>query len=190
LLVEPGFPNAWTLGGEGLVITTERVEGGRKSVAIATAGLAGGPMPTPEPSRYDRYAPTLSPDGRHLAFVSLETGRPEVFVGRPDASAARQASVGGGTSPVWARDGRQLFYRSRDDLMAVAVGTGAGPSLSAPRRLFGGRFVEPARPDWPRNYDVAPDGRFLMVRQTYTPAVREVVVALGWRGQTLIGPAQ
>jgi Tol biopolymer transport system component len=187
LILEPGFPNAWTPDAEGLVVTTERFEGGRKSVAIAMAGIGGGPMPPIEGSRYDRYGPTLSPDGRHLAFVSLEAGQPEVFVGRRDAAAARQASVGGGTSPVWERDGRQLFYRNRDAVMSVAVGADVGPSLSPPRRLFGGQFVEPARPDWPRNYDVAPDGRFLMIRQTYTPAVSELVVVLGWRGQSLIG---
>jgi Tol biopolymer transport system component len=188
LLVEHGFPNAWTPGGEGLVVTTERFEGGRKTVGISMAGVAGARPPALEASRFDRYAATLSPDGRRLAFVSLETGQPEVFVARADASAPRQVSVGGGTSPVWARDGRQLFYRNRDAMMAVAIGTGTPPPLSPPRQLFRGRFVEPARPDWPRNYDVAADGRFLMIRQTYSPAVPELVVVLGWRGQSLIGP--
>jgi hypothetical protein len=121
-----------------------------------------------------------------MAFVSLETGRSEIFVGSPDASDARQASVGGGTSPVWARDGRALYYRNGDAVMSVAVGGGQRPLLAQPRLLFRGRFEEPARPDWPRNYDVARDGRFLMIRQTYTPTLPELVVVLGWRGQPLL----
>jgi hypothetical protein len=54
-----------------------------------------------------------------------------------------------------------------------------------PRELFKGHFEEPGRPDWPRNYDVAPDGRFLMIRQTYMPAPRTIVIVLNWRGGAL-----
>ena len=185
LVADSSFPNAWTPDGKELIVTTERFEGGRKVVALARASLDGGLLPGLETSRFDRYGAARSPDGRHLAFVSQETGHAEVFVASPDASDARQASVGGGTSPVWARDGRQLFYRNGDAVMSVAVGNGARPPLSPPRLLFRGQFEEPARPDWPRNYDVAPDGRFLMIRQTYTPIIRELVVVLGWPGQTL-----
>jgi serine/threonine protein kinase/Tol biopolymer transport system component len=181
------FPDGWTPAGSGVAVTTQQYDDDRRpTFALGVVPADGGQASGIEPSRYDRYASTFSSDGRHLAFVSLETGQPEVFVARPDGSEARQASVGGGTSPVWARDGRQLYYRRRDDVMAVAVGAGAPAPLSSPRRLFSGRFIEPARPDWPRNYDVAPDGRFLMVRETYVPTVRELVVVLGWRGQTLI----
>jgi serine/threonine-protein kinase len=179
------FADDWNPVADEVIVTTRLTTGGRDRTDLFAAPPSGG---TPRPlgtSRYDRYASTLSGD-RHIAFVSLETGRPEVFVGSEDTSDARQASVLGGTSPVWSRDGRQLFYRNRDAVMAVAVGTGPRPSLSTPRMLFRGPFEEPARFDWPRNYDVAPDGRFLMIRQTYTPLPRELVVVLGWQGQPLI----
>jgi Tol biopolymer transport system component len=186
-LADSGFASGWSAAGRGVLVTTERYDGKRPSLELMLAGLDGGRLSRLDVSRYDRYGATPSPDGRHLAFVSLETGRPEVFVARPDAAGARQASVGGGTSPVWARDGRQLFYRAGDDVVSVAIGADPVPSLAPPRRLFSGRFEEPARPDWPRNYDVAPDGRFLMIRQTYTPSPRELVAVVGWSGQSLIG---
>jgi serine/threonine-protein kinase len=185
LVAGSSFPNAWTTAGDGLIVTVNAELGARSVTGLARVPLTGGKPVGLEPSRFGRYAALLSPDGGHLAFVSLETGRPEVFVARPDSSNARQASVGGGTSPVWARDGRQLFYSSGDAVMAVVVGSGDRPALSAPRLLFRGRYEEPARPDWPRNYDVAPDGRFLMIRPTYSPTVRELIVVLGWRGQRL-----
>jgi serine/threonine-protein kinase len=186
LVAGSSFPNAWQSGGDVLIVTTDQMPSGRRAAALGRVPVAGGTPVALESSRFERYAATLSPDGRHLAFVSHETGQAEIFVGRPDSSNARQASVGGGTSPVWSRDGKQLFYRSADAVMSVAAGSAERPVLSAPRVLFRGRFEEPGRPDWPRNYDVAPDGRFLMVRPTYSPIVRELIVVLGWQGQSLI----
>jgi serine/threonine-protein kinase len=186
LVASASFPNAWSTAGDWLIVTTSQALGGRAASGLARVPRSGGTSVGFGASRFDRYAATLSPDGGHLAFVSVETGRAEVFVARPDASNPQQASVGGGTSPVWARDGRQLFYRSGDAVMSVAVEVAGRLATSAPRLLFRGRFEEPARPDWPRNYDVAPDGRFLMIRPTYAPVVRELIVVLGWQGQSLI----
>jgi serine/threonine-protein kinase len=184
-VIGSSFADGWSSGADELIVTSRLTAGGRDRTDLFAVAPSGG---TPRPlgmSRYDRYASTLSKD-RHMAFVSLETGRAEVFVGSDETSDAQQASVGGGSSPVWSRDGRQLFYRNGDAVMSVAVGSGPRPSLSTPRLLFRGQFEEPARPDWSRNYDVAPDGRFLMIRQTYTPLPRELVVVLGWQGQPLI----
>jgi Tol biopolymer transport system component/tRNA A-37 threonylcarbamoyl transferase component Bud32 len=184
-IVASSFADSWSSVADEVIVTTRLTTGGRDRTDLFAIAPSGG---TPRPlgaSRYDRYASTLSASD-HIAFVSLETGSPEVFVGVHDTSDARQASVGGGTSPVWSRDGRQLFYRNGDAVMSVAVGPGPRPSTSTPKLLFRGQFEEPARPDWSRNYDVAPDGRFLMIRQTYTPLPRELVVVLGWRGQPLI----
>jgi Tol biopolymer transport system component len=181
------FPNAWTRDGSAVLATkAERLDRPR----IQLIPIGGRPdARTVAESRFDRYAATLSPDGRRLAFVSLETGRAEVFVASwPQANDGRQVSVGGGTSPVWARDGRTVFYRSGDGLFGINVDL-AG-RLSTPRLLFRGRFDEPARPDWPRNYDVAPDGRFLMIRQTYAPVLRDVVLVLNWRGEELSAAPQ
>jgi serine/threonine-protein kinase len=182
LLGENLFPSGWTT--EGAVIASkEEPAVGQTQIRIITD--RGALTPIAE-SRFDRFGATLSPDGRHLAFVSTETGEPEVFVSPwPTPVGAQQASLNGGTSPVWARDSRTLYYRKADGLFAVAVGPPPAHRLSSPRLLFRGTYHEPGRPDWPRNYDVARDGRFLMIRETSTPALRDVVVVFNWRGDRL-----
>jgi Tol biopolymer transport system component len=179
------FPNAWTADGASLVITEEDQSTGRELIRLLSTTVDRLDLQPIAPSPFGRYGAALSTDGSRVAFVSLETGRAEVFVSSwPDTRNAKQASIGGGTSPVWARNGRTLFYRSGDGVFAVDVGASPLVSRSPPRVLFRGRFEEPARPDWPRNYDVAPDGRFLMIRQTYTPVLRDVVVILNWKETT------
>jgi Tol biopolymer transport system component len=118
---------------------------------------------------FDESEIALSPDGRWLAYVSDETGRPELFVRPfPDVGSARyQLSVNGGVAPLWARDGRELFFLDGNrNMVAVAVPPGAEFRPGAPRSLF--RLDEdiypPAR-DYYTPYDIAPDGRrFIMAR--------------------------
>lgn len=116
-------------------------------------------------STYEEGAPRFSPDGRWLAYVSNESGRHEVYLRLLAGSSGRQpVSNGGGTEPVWARDGRELFYREGDRMMAVRL-TGSGADLQAgrPQALFEGRFAKGSIDA--ANYDVTPDGqRFLMVQ--------------------------
>ena len=112
-------------------------------------------------------APRLSPDGRWLAYHAFETGRLEVYL-QPssDATPGRRqiVSVGGGRAPVWSPDGTELFFRSTDGrkMMAVSVSENGDLEISEPRLLFERRYdVEPG---FHLNYDVAPDGRFVMVK--------------------------
>ena len=65
----------------------------------------------------------LSPDGRWLAYVSNASGRDEVYVvSFPDPTGSGRISVseGGGAEPAWARNGRELVYRSLDDFLVSA----------------------------------------------------------------------
>jgi len=115
----------------------------------------------------------VSPDGRFVAYESLESTVPQVFVQTfPDVSGGRwQISTNGGTKPVWAASGRELFYVSGEgttvDLNAVPVTLGAGPKATfvagAPVKLFGiSRNSLTVRG---RSYDVARDGkRFLVIK--------------------------
>ena len=116
-------------------------------------------------STFEEGAPRFSPDGRWLAYVSSESRRHEVYIRLLAGSSGRQqVSNDGGTEPVWARDGRELFYREGDKMMAVRV-TGSGANLQAaqPLTLFDGRFAKGSIDA--ANYDVTPDGqRFLMVQ--------------------------
>jgi len=133
-------------------------------------------------SRYDTFAMTLSPDGQWLAYVSLESGSPEVYVRPfPDVDSARFViSVGGGQEPVWSRDGRELFFRSpRGEMYTVPVATGRAFTHGVPTLLFTG--IGLALQDYHRSYDVHPDGkRFLMVASSGGQA-RSLNVVFNWR---------
>jgi serine/threonine-protein kinase len=125
----------------------------------------------------------FSPNGRWLAYMSNETGRDEVYVQPFSVSGSggtKQISVGGGTEPLWASDGRDLFYRNGDKMMAVAIEPEPELSVGTPRLLFEGRFLP--GPVWARrNYDISPDGqRFLMIQREKDLMPTELIVVLNW----------
>ncbi len=114
-------------------------------------------------SPFSEIHPHLSPDGVWMAYVSDESGRNEVYVQKFLVPSAKwQVSSRGGSMPRWSRDGRQIFYYSADGkLMAASVRPGATFSVDAPRILFAVRMRTHASVT--RNqYDVSPDGRFLI----------------------------
>ena len=84
----------------------------------------------------------FSPDGRWIAYQSNESGRLEIYV-RPfrGAGGKWQVSEGGGGYPRWAGDGRQLFFRGEEGVMAVPI-TVSGDSLEVgrARRVLQGNF--------------------------------------------------
>jgi serine/threonine-protein kinase len=129
----------------------------------------------------DEYSPTLSADGRWLAYVSEESGRAEVYVRPfPDTDAAVwQVSRDGGRVPVWARNGRQLFYENtRLELVALTIKAGESFAWDPPQVLFNVSTYQ--RNPWHPLYDVSPDGeKFLMARNVGT-AGGEVVLILNW----------
>jgi serine/threonine-protein kinase len=113
---------------------------------------------------YTTTQATLSPDGRWLAFVSNATGEREVYVTPfPGGGSTRLVSRDGGTEPRWAHSGRELFYKSRNQLMVVPVTPGPALATGVPRALFPVTGFHAARNR--QEYDVAPDDqRFLMIQ--------------------------
>ncbi len=146
-----------------LVRTTGSAEGQGDILAMRTG--RGDSLQAVLASAGAETNPTLSPDGKWLAYVSTSSGRREVYVQSfPDlAGGVRQVSSEGGVEPRWSRDGRQLFYRgiNRQEMMAVTVKTTPTFRAGTPRTLFQAQAASGL--DYPR-YDVSPDGkRFLMV---------------------------
>ncbi|MDR3722704.1 MAG: protein kinase [Candidatus Acidoferrales bacterium] len=91
---------------------------------------------------FNESAPEFSPDGRWLAYVSDESGRFEIYVQPyPGPGGKWQISTDGGTEPVWNRNGRELFYRSGDKMMAAAVATQPSFFAGKPRMLFEGAVL-------------------------------------------------
>jgi serine/threonine-protein kinase len=131
---------------------------------------------------FDEYSPTWSPDGRWLAYVSTESGRPEVFVQPyPGPGAKRQVSVDGGVAPVWGRDTREIFYRNGDRVMVVPFAAGSDFTPAPARVLFEGSFEEYGLPHWGRNYDVARGSqRFVMITGSNEPPATRICVVVNW----------
>jgi len=123
---------------------------------------------------------SLSPDGGWLAYTSDQSGRMEVWVRPyPGAGVPVRVSTNGGTEPVWSRGGHELYYLEGQRLMAVAVSTGWTLGFKPPAWLFDSRYRIFGQP-W--SYDVAADGRFLMIKPTTeVQPLPQVVVVLNWR---------
>jgi serine/threonine-protein kinase len=130
---------------------------------------------------FNERSPMFSPNGRYIAHVAFESGKFEIYVRPfPGPGAKTQISTEGGTEPVWSRDGKKLFYRQGDKLMAVDVHTEPTFTAGVPRKLFEGHY-EPTQTG-NSGYDVSPDGtRFLMV-QSPAPeqAPTQINVVLNW----------
>lgn len=113
--------------------------------------------------------PSLSRDGKYLAYTSNESGKLEVFATRfPSGEGRWQLSSGGGSRPRWSEQGDEVFYVEDDKLMAVSIETQAGFRVGTPTQLFEERLVQ-AVPFRFSGYDVTPDGqRFAIVRNAGT----------------------
>ena len=132
-------------------------------------------------------AATISPDGRWLAYASNDTNRFEVYVQAfPNLGGKSQISIDGGAEPVWAKSGRELFYRNGDKMMVVTIGA-KGDSLDAgaPKLLFEGRFAVSTLSGGDAWYDVSPDGqRFLMMKTEDAPnSATSIVVVQDWMSE-------
>jgi len=114
---------------------------------------------------FNRGNAEVSPDGRWMVYRSDQSGQMEIFVQPfPGPGPTVPVSIGGGTSVTWSADGTELIYRLDDRMMAVPFNVQEGrPVVGQPIELFRGPYVE-AVVGGPREYHVAPDGRFLMLK--------------------------
>jgi eukaryotic-like serine/threonine-protein kinase len=130
---------------------------------------------------FNESAPRFSPDGHWLAYISDESGRYEIYVQPyPGPGGKWQISTEGGAEPAWNPNGRELFYRNGDRMMAVDIVTKPGFAAGKPRVLFQGQY-EPSPGSNP-NYDVSSDGqRFLMLKQVeQEQSATQINVVLNW----------
>jgi serine/threonine-protein kinase len=175
----PGSPESWSAGGN-LLAYTVNGRGTRSDVWVRAMGGASPPAAFLA-TEFNESDPAISPDGRWIAYVSNETGTVEVFVRPyPDTGTAWQISTGGGGSPLWSRDGRELFFVAGTRMMAVPIETRPTFRAGTPVALFDGGFSIRTS----RTFDVAPDGRFVAVRTASGGiAGQELRVLLGWESE-------
>jgi hypothetical protein len=174
--LERGQPQSWAAGGNLLVYT---VTGRGTGADIWTCAMDAAPKPALYlATTFDEQDPAVSPDGRWIAYATNESGTQEVFVRPyPATGDAWQISIGGGGSPLWSRDGRELYFTSGTKMLAVPVDTQPTFRAGRPEVLFEGGFSTSRA----RDFDIAPDGRFVAVRVPGGQAgQREMRVLLNW----------
>lgn len=141
-------------------------------------------------SKFNLAVARFSPDGRWIAYLSDESGRNEIYVRPFDSSSAASSSVAssahaagkwmvskdGGTTPLWRRDGKELFYLGLDGkAMAVEVSTSGVFQAGVPEALF-------KVPAGALFWDVSADGeRFLMAAPSDATAQSPFTVVLNWQ---------
>ena len=164
--------HAWTPDGDLIAVSLSRAGG---DLVVLSPRSDEEPRAIVQTPADEGLAATLSPDGRWLAYNSDPTGQQEIWVRPyPGPGAPLRISPRGGWEPVWAKDGRTLFYLEGRAMMEVAIDTSAGFDFGAPVRLFDRRVPIGGQPP---SYDVAADGRFVTIGADAIPAVS---VILDW----------
>ncbi len=121
--------------------------------------------------------PRISPDGRWVAFQTDESTTEEVVVQPfPGPGGRVQVSSGGGSEPVWSRDGRRLFYRANGHLMAARIAPGDGFAIAGRDTLFADSFQFAPNPH--ANYDVMSDGSHFVFLKSASEG--SMVVVTNW----------
>jgi len=178
-------PSSWSRDGRMLLLNTLAGASGsvRNRLFISALQMEGDH--NLKPLLQERFAvssPSVSPDGRWMAYTSEEWGKSEVYVRPfPDVNKGKwQVSTSGGEDPLWSPDGRELFYRNGNSVMAVAVQTEVTFKYGKTEALFQGKYDS--------TWDISRDGkRFLMLKaltsSTAGPAAegpRKINIVVNW----------
>ena len=205
------FPSTWTASGDRLLLSDYRPEDTGYDISFIDLDERVQPPEYLVRSPHAEGNPTLSPDGRWVAYSSGESGQGEVYASPfPEIGSAPrvQVSTSGGQQPVWSPRGGELFYRrgldcdrpappspdpndqtqqlrfagcTRIAVMAVPVESGPTLDVGEPQLLF------ETGPQFGagRQFDVDAQGeRFLLVKELAS-SLREVVVVRGWTQEVL-----
>jgi serine/threonine-protein kinase len=179
-------PRAWAPDGETLLF--DEVTGTSTVGPWLLRASDRRPVPLKRDTRSEAQG-AISPDGRWIAYYSIDSGRREVYVRAfPGGGPAWRVSTDGGEAPLWnpkGSEGGELFYRHGSDVMAVDVRMavssardGRAFAAGTPRRLVGGDFLQGP---WPLHYDVAADGRrFLMLKREVRKQSSPTTVVTNW----------
>jgi serine/threonine-protein kinase len=130
----------------------------------------------------NEVTPKFSPDGHWLAYVSNETGRDEIYV-RPIGTAGgrKRVSTEGGTSPAWARTGKELFFVKGDKLASVTLDAQANPAGRDRVILDAPKLDDLVFQEYSPMYDVMPDGEhFVMLLSPRYPPPTHYNVVINW----------
>jgi serine/threonine-protein kinase len=165
--------------GRWLVLRTDNGGAGAGDILAVRSSGDSAAVPLVE-SPFTELHPAVSPDGRWLAYTSIESGTNEIYVRPfPATTGARwQVSNGGGTQPRWSSDGRELYFLDGGTrLVAAQVRTAPAFEVTGLRPLFDAGAL--AVDAFHTSYEALPGGRafvFLRSRQIGQPASGVTVV--------------
>jgi serine/threonine protein kinase/Tol biopolymer transport system component len=180
---EPGFdaPTDWSQDGRFLMF--QRNTPGTTKLQLWIQRVADGTSTRFLESPFSEARGRFSPDGRWVAYRSDETGREEVYVARVNPAGAdmQRLSVAGARSPVWRRDGKELFFLTEDHTIAsIAVTSGETTRFGAPTALFRNDLIVNG------TFDAMPDGQgFVVVTGTAQTLTSPFTVVLNWATDTV-----
>jgi Tol biopolymer transport system component len=164
------FDGRWTADGKWLVVRAGGAGGGFRNIFAIRPGVDSAPREFLASAQADESAPTVSPDGRWMAYISDETGRDEIYIRPfPNVDDGKwQASVNGGQAPLWSHSGQELFYVDGSRNMVSVPVPAQGPSQLGTRqtlfRLPDGIYL--GNQEYYTPFDLTPDDRhFVMARQ-------------------------
>ena len=164
------FPNSWTPDGTRLALSLQ-FAGSGADIFLWSAETDPPIQPLIATTNRE-FVGQFSPDGKHIAYVSDESGRPEVYVQPyPLTGQKWRLSERGGDGPLWSPDGSRVFFWNQQELMAVDVRSGGRFAPSRARVLVESPIIDV------QTYDVYPDGkRFLVVGRTSHSERRQPIV--------------
>lgn len=170
----------WTPDGKSLIFETTSPQTNND---IWRLDLEGTPKATPVvQTPFNEHNSRISPDGHWLAYSSNESGRDEIYIQPyPEGGSRLTVTTSGGDQPVWARDGRTLFFRSNSAVFAIDFVAAPQPSVTNSRSLFPDRFDNPQAGNH-TGYDAFPDGRLLMLQSSADQSSEgtKIVMVFNW----------
>ncbi len=186
-----GAPTSWSPDGRFLLYTSGTLQTGADLWVVPMVGAHAPSVFLKTP--FDEWKGVFSPDGRWVAYASNESGRYEIYVrpfhppGAKNSDAASgtmqwQVSTAGGIDPTWRPDGKEIDYIDPSGAMMAAPITASGATFAAgtPVKLFQTRILGGGEDrQVAREYDVAPDGRFL-IDTVPESAAAPITLVLNW----------
>ncbi len=167
---------SWSPDGTVLLLNEQNPDTG-EDISLLSTEEGSTPQPLLHKSWDESYA-VFSPDGNWIAYQSNQEGSEEVYVMPYPGSVTTKISTRGGRYPRWSRDGKELFYRRGNAIMAVRVETDPKFKVIGSEVLFEEELLS----YWSGCYEISHDGkRFLLVKEDENQfAENQLIVVLNW----------